>query len=93
MRYEQLVTAGDDVQQGLADILGLPIRVPFSRFPAVVPADVSQQALAALGGVRPLSGDRIGRWRDDDTTRRRIAEQLDAHPHMEILLQAAGYEL
>jgi hypothetical protein len=93
VRYEQLVTAGDAIQRGLADILGLRTRVPFSRFPAVVPADISEQAQAALGGVRPLSGDRIGRWRDDVASRRRVAEQLHAHPHMEILLQAAGYEL
>lgn len=91
LRYEHLVTAGDQVQQDLAAVLGLQVRVPFSSHLSVMPADLSRIGQHALGGVRPLSSDRVGRWRNDPAAVDRVAEQLRLHPDMESALQAAAY--
>jgi hypothetical protein len=91
LRYEHLVTAGDQVQQDLGEILGLVVRVPFTSHLSVMPADLSGIARKTLGGVRSLSSDRVGRWRSDPAAVDRVAEQLRLHPAMESSLQAAAY--
>jgi hypothetical protein len=91
VRYEHLVTACDQVQQDLCAVLGLEARVPFSNHLSVMPADLPESTRMMLGGVRPVSNDRVGRWRSDPTARDRVAEQLRQHPDMESWLQAAAY--
>jgi len=91
VRYEQLVNACDQVQQDLCAVLGLEARVPFSSHLSVMPADLPESTRIMLGGVRPVSSDRVGRWRHDPTSRDRVAEQLRLHPDMEPWLQAAAY--
>jgi len=91
LRYEHLVSAGDQVQQDLGAVLGLRARVPFSSHVSVMPADLSKVGQRTLGGVRPLSSDRVGRWRSDPEAVDRVTEQLRLHPGMESALQAAAY--
>lgn len=91
LRFEQLLARSDDLQQQLAEILDLRVLAPFSSFPDSIPSDVSPQALAALGGLRPLALDRVGRWRRDRASRLRVAEQLKTYGSMEPLLRATGY--
>lgn len=92
IRFEELVAKSDEIQRELALILGLTIRRPFSAFSTAVPDDLSFQARVALGGVRPLTLDRVGRWRRDRESRVRVADQLRTYPSMELLLQAVGYD-
>lgn len=92
LRYEHLVTAGDQVQQDLGAMLGLEARVPFSSHLSVMPPDLTRSTRLQLGGVRPLSGERVGRWRYDPAALDRVAEQLRMHPGMESSLQAAAYD-
>jgi hypothetical protein len=91
VRYEHLVKACDQVQQDLAAMLGLEARVPFSSHLSVMPEDLPESTRIMLGGVRPVSSDRVGRWRQDPRSRDRVAEQLRLHPDMESWLQAAAY--
>jgi hypothetical protein len=91
LRYEHLVTAGDQVQQDLGEVLGLEACVPFSSHLSVMPTQVSRITRITLGGVRPLSSERVGRWRCDPAALDRVAEQLRMHPGMESSLQAAAY--
>ncbi|MFE0457846.1 sulfotransferase family protein [Kitasatospora sp. NPDC058965] len=91
LRYEDLVRQGDAVQGQLANLLGLTVRLPFSSFPQAVPADLSEQAVSALGGVRPLSDRQVGRWQRSPERRDRVREQLRSHPFMEPMLQCLGY--
>jgi hypothetical protein len=91
VRYEHLVTACDQVQQDLCAVLGLQARVPFSDHLSVMPADLAESTRKMLNGVRPVSGDRVGRWRYDSRAVDRVAEQLRLHPGMESWLQAAAY--
>jgi hypothetical protein len=91
VRYEHLVTACDQVQQDLGAVLGLEARVPFSNHVSVIPADISEATRSMLNGVRPVSDDRVGRWRYDPKSLDRVAEQLRLHPDMESWLQAAAY--
>jgi hypothetical protein len=91
VRYEHLVTACDQVQQDLGAVLGLEARVPFSNHVSVMPADISEATRGMLNGVRPVSDDRVGRWRHDPKSFDRVAEQLRLHPDMESWLQAVAY--
>lgn len=91
LRYEDLLDHPDAIQADLADILGLTPATRFSDWPQGLPADLSAQARSALGGLRPLTPDRAGRWRHDPQHRARIRAQLQEHTSMELLLRAAGY--
>jgi sulfotransferase family protein len=91
VRYEHLVTACDQVQQDLCAVLGLEARVPFSNHLSVMPADLPESTRIMLGGVRPVSSDRVGRWRYDPKSIDRVTEQMRLHPDMESWLQAAAY--
>lgn len=62
VRYEDLVTRPDDVQQQLARrIPVLTIKAPFSRYHLT--ATPSYQSLLAMHSVRPVSASSIGAWR------------------------------
>jgi len=93
IRYERLVTDPSRVMSELGDILGLGKPLPSQEYPSAVPEDLSPQATSALGGVRPVSRERVGRWRLESSSRRRVAEQLKSNADMEVLLQYAGYEV
>lgn len=88
VRYEDLVASPDAVQATIAERLPfLRTRAAFSDFHRV--ADPSAKSVAALGGVRPISGDRIGNWRQHLP---RLAGQLAASGPITPELIEFGYE-
>ena len=88
VRYEELITDPDRVQEQLR--LRMPfleVTAPFSRFHEVAtPAD---DALTALGGVRPIAAQRLDQWRDHLP---RIAGQMQQHGSLAADLIEFGYE-
>ena len=88
IRYEELVTQPDMIQQRLAGHLStLPIAGRFSDFHRV--ARPSSQSLRAMGQVRPLSGSSVGKWRDNLP---RVAGQIRIHGPIDQELIELGYE-
>jgi hypothetical protein len=91
IRYEELLLHPDQIQCDIAGVLNLNVRVQFGSFVSVVPKDLPQNAVQALGGVRPLDSSRAGRWRRSSHYLDRVTEQLRAYPEMESTLQYMGY--
>lgn len=88
VRYEELVTDPDRVQQQLqARLPFLDITAPFSRFHEV--AAPAEDALKALGGIRPIVAPRLDQWRDHLP---RIAGQMQQHGSLAADLIEFGYE-
>ncbi|MEW4488811.1 sulfotransferase [Thalassoglobus sp. JC818] len=88
IKYEDLVTNADSVQQQIAAHTGLEFTQPFTSFHQNVPAGFDK---AALNGVRPLETKSIERWRGAQH-RDRIAELLDSFPELTDRLIDLGYE-
>tara|TARA_R110002096_G_scaffold61775_9_gene153452 strand:+ start:6491 stop:7222 length:732 start_codon:yes stop_codon:yes gene_type:complete len=88
VRYEDLIRDPDRVQEQLrARLPFLDVTAPFSRFHEVArPAD---DALTALGGVRPIAAQRFDQWRDH---RPRIVGQMQQHGSLAADLIEFGYE-
>lgn len=88
LRYEDLVRAPDRVQEFLGARMPFLTRTkPFSAFHRV--AAPSALSLNALGGVRPIGADSIGRWR---THRERVAGQIRLYGPIADDLIEFGYE-
>ena len=88
VRYEDLVTNPDKVQAVIAR------RLPFLRPTGAFTefhrrADPSQKAVKALGGVRAISADSIGKWRHHLP---RLVGQLSQHGPITAELIELGYE-
>jgi hypothetical protein len=64
VRYEDLVSEPDKVQQWLAQNLGVEPQRPFSSFDENL--KVGNLVARAMHGVRPVSARSVGRWRDPD---------------------------
>lgn len=92
LRYEDLVTSPDDVQDFIqARLPFLKKKTSFSDFHKV--AKPSEKSSAALGGIRPISTSSIGNWRSRLPY---IKAQLEKYSSVEndipnILIQL-GYE-
>ena len=88
VRYEDLVNNPDAVQDALiACIPFLEKRARFSDFSKI--ARPSANAKRALGGVRAISTNSIGRWRDELP---RLKGQIARYGPIEELLRTLGYE-
>jgi hypothetical protein len=88
IRYEQLVSEPDEVQQELAKHLPfLPVTRPFSQFHRF--SQPSAESLQALGDVRPLDENSVGKWRQHLP---RVAGQLKIHGPISRELAELGYE-
>ncbi len=88
VRYEELVTDPDGVQHQLqARLPFLDTTAPFSRFHEV--AAPAEDALKALGGIRPITAPRLDQWRDHLP---RIAGQMQQHGSLAGDLIEFGYE-
>lgn len=88
VRYEDLVRHPDDIQDALAAKLPfLTVTRPFTEFHRF--AKPSEQSLNAMGKVRPISDDSVGRWRKNLP---RVAGQLQVHGPITAELNELGYE-
>ena len=88
VRFEDLVTEPDAVQEGIEQRFGfLERRARFSDYPSGVEA--GEGAVQSLGGVRRLDASRIAAWKDHLP---RVKAQLDAYPDMASSLVEFGYE-
>lgn len=88
VRYEHFVSEPDKVQEKLTEeIPFLEKKISFSRFHEF--ADVSDSSEEALGGVRPIRPDSVGKWRQH---KERIAGQLELHDRLPEDLIRFGYE-
>jgi Sulfotransferase family len=88
VRYEDLISDPDRVQEQLRVRMPfLEVTAPFSRFHEVAqPAD---DALTALGGVRPIAARRRDQWREHLP---RVAGQMQQHGSLAADLIEFGYE-
>lgn len=96
IRYEDLVTQPDAVQNRLATATGMTIRTKFTEAIGTLdPSSPIAHQLRRNSGprqgptVRPFDTSGVGTWRND---RVRIREQLERHPEMQAALELAGYE-
>lgn len=64
VRYEDLVSEPDKVQQRLAQDFGVEPQRPFSKFDQNL--KVGNLIARSMHGVRPLSASSVGRWRDSE---------------------------
>jgi hypothetical protein len=88
VKYEELVTDPDGIQRWLHDQMPfLKKRVRFSEYHEH--ASPSSGAIRALGGVRPISAESVGAWRDHKP---RVLAQLQRHGSITDELIALGYE-
>ena len=88
VRYEDLVADPDREQERL--MLAMPFlarRAAFAEYHRH--ANPSGHSIAALGGVRPIGTESIGRWREHKP---RVAAQLELHGPITAELIEAGYE-
>jgi hypothetical protein len=88
VRYEDLVTSPDAVQQRIA--AAFPFLRPtglFSRFPE--DAQIHERARVSLNGVRSVDRGSLTRWRNDLP---RVKGELERHPRMNEWLVRLGYE-
>ncbi len=88
VRYEDLVEHPNDVQQQI--MIRFPFltkKFAFSEYEQVVRP--SEKAINALGGLRPLSMDRVKGWKGHLP---RIKSELSRHPELVKVLIEYGYE-
>lgn len=81
VRYEELVTDPDGVQQAIAAALGLTPEQPFSNYPQFFPGDGAEQIYIP----RPISTDRIGKNLSAYGTHAGASDEFMAH------LRTLGY--
>jgi hypothetical protein len=88
LRYEDLVTDPDAVQKQLTQAFPFLEKLhDFSEYALFSKA--SRKALAAMNGLRPVSTDSIGNWKNHLP---RVKAQLIKYPDLAALLIEHGYE-
>lgn len=88
IRYEDLVSEPDRIQNLIRERFPfLEKRIPFSEYH--LRAKPSEDAVKALGSVRPISTGSIGNWRKH---KGRIAAQIQVHGSITSALIGYGYE-
>lgn len=87
VRYEDLVDEPDEVQSELSDKISfLEKTSSFSAFSGI--AKPSDSAITALGGIRPISRNSIGRWRQELP---RVKGQITRYGPIDDMLRVLGY--
>ncbi|MDR3505579.1 MAG: sulfotransferase [Acidocella sp.] len=92
VRYEDLVRTPDKVQQNLLRRLPfLQNAVPFSRYQEHIPQGVRQsaQTLQAMRGIRAVSSEHVGAWRQHLP---RVKAHISRYPDLPAWLINLGYE-
>jgi hypothetical protein len=93
VRFEDLVTTPWAVQQRLSDAAGWTVTTPFERFHEVARRHrdrLDDMTRGALGGLRPLDPDVLGRWHDPAHVER-LRACLEALPELPQVLVDRGH--
>ncbi len=88
IRYENLITEPDKLQQYLQDRVGMEFEGLFSDF---YKRDIPHHLSYALNGIRPVDRENSSRWRDPQFTAR-LCSQFTACPALFDVLIRDGYE-
>nr|MDJ0518099.1 glycosyltransferase 61 family protein [Trichodesmium sp. MO_231.B1] len=89
VKYEELLTTPNQVQEKIATTLGLDIAIPFSE--CWMKFNPNPNNMNALKGVRPLDPSRIGSWKQDLSKREYIENLLNTRPEIFPLMEYFGY--
>ena len=99
MRYEDLVSEPDRVQNDLAGALGIEFSQCFSRFHEVPTAHAfnysrvySERSSDEFKENTAVTAARVGKWRNPKHANR-IREQFLSHPELFSILEETGYEV
>ena len=99
MRYEDLVSEPDRVQNDLADALGIEFSQCFSRFHENSTAHAfnysrvySEHSSDEFKENTAVTKARVGKWRNPKHANR-IREQFLSHPELFSILEETGYEV
>lgn len=88
IRYEHFVSHPDRIQNLIAKKIPFLVKTaPFSRYHEI--AEVSEMSDEALGGVRPIKPNSVGKWKKFKS---RVAGQLKLHGPLSNDLVRFGYE-
>ncbi len=91
VKYEDLLTKPNQIQEKIATALGLEIAIPFSDCWQHFQPDKSNSR--ALNGVRELDQSRIGNWKKDPAQRKYIQNRFSRWPYILPLMKHFGYEV
>lgn len=89
VRYRDLLTRPERVQQQLSEFVGWTVDRSFESFHMSVPQGFNTRA---LNGVRPIDRRNLNRWRDDAHRDRMRSLLLDTMPELPQRLIELGYE-
>lgn len=93
VRYEDLVSAPDEVGTRLADAVGWRLARPFSTYHLTLQqAPLDRMTLGALNGLRPVESSRRDAWRDPEH-RARLREVLAQLPELPERVIAGGWDV
>lgn len=91
IRYEDLVSQPNTVQQHIGSRLGLTSIRPFTdAFPHF---SGHSDSVVAMHSVRPIDTHSVDRWRDNEAYAAHLRQVLDAHPVLIEAGRALGYPM
>ncbi|WP_407492330.1 hypothetical protein [Pseudooceanicola sp. MF1-13] len=88
LKYEHLIDDPARIQTMLAEALDLPFKADFTDFHK---GQIGAAHQSAMNGVRPVSADRVQKWRSPQH-RDRIIDQFTRFPVLHDILIDLGYE-
>jgi predicted O-methyltransferase YrrM len=90
VKFEELLTKANEVQEKVAQALDLEMAVPFSECWKYFGLP-SHNNLMSLKGVRPLDSSRIGNWKNDLGKRNYLVSKLQSKPDILALMKHFEY--
>ncbi|MDT9225495.1 MAG: class I SAM-dependent methyltransferase [Limnospira sp. PMC 1279.21] len=91
VKFEELLTKPNEVQEKIAKAFGLEIGVPFSECWKHF-AMPTLNNLQSLKGIRPLDSTRIGNWKGDNEKSNYVTNKLQAQSKIFALMDHFGYD-
>lgn len=91
VRYEELVSEPDKVQEEIAERFGLTSRHPFSQGHEVFLPEKTDRINFAMNGIRPPDTNSIGRWKTDRWIGM-VREWIKENPTILEFIREMGYE-
>lgn len=89
VKFEELLTKPNEIQERIAKALGLKISIPFSE--CWKHFEDPKKNNLALKGIRPLEVSRIGNWRTDSNKNKYIEQKLNESADILPLMEYFGY--